>query len=422
MSAQLITDLYGDVLEAYDWLGFHEYDWPTMDRLHNQGVADGNDGMWLALRYRRIMEPIINQLGANWSVVITECGMTQGVLAGQDVGFQYPDNTISGDWAGYPTPIPDDDYWRTLQWYSSELMKDDYVAGACMFVTGALSPWESFETIGTITPKIKDYQQIIGDDMALRILTPEELAEIESYQPPFRAQVATDIFVDDLRDENDPSLSVVPYIRTFDQLKEVFKLDVNLTLGYDKAKPGELYWRVIGFYLRTGTAAFIPKVLDVNGLPPNPGVVVFAHWPTAPNFPESVNPPYHQNAVGGFTNENGDIGFGYSGGAAIGPNGGVYDIWVSADPPTGSRFYSDAGIKLGWHGATDHLTPNPVLMAVEKEGDTTPPPVDGKPKLVVFDAQGNEVGYTELLTGAGSSGRIALFIDDAEIAHTPLVT
>ncbi|MHC4413631.1 MAG: hypothetical protein ACYSW6_11805, partial [Planctomycetota bacterium] len=90
MNADLIMEYYGEVLDSYQWLGFHEYDWPTMDRLHLQGLVDGNGGMWLALRYRRIMEPIIKALGNNWSAVITECGMTQGVLGGLDVGFSHP--------------------------------------------------------------------------------------------------------------------------------------------------------------------------------------------------------------------------------------------------------------------------------------------------------------------------------------------
>jgi hypothetical protein len=152
--------------------------------------------MWLALRYRRIMEPIIAALGDRWSIIISECGMTQGVLAGQDVGFLYPDNTIQGGaWGDYPTPISADDYWQTLKWYSDELMNDDYVAGACMFVTGALSPWETFEHIGTITPKIEAFQQEISNGGEM-----------------------SDIFVNDVRANDDASLSLVPRIETFGEL------------------------------------------------------------------------------------------------------------------------------------------------------------------------------------------------------------
>lgn len=249
------------------------------------------------------------------------------------------------------------------------------------------------------------------------------LTDYESYQLPFRAQVvlagAEIIFVDDLRDDNDDSLNLVPRITTFEQLKDIFKLDIDYSLGRDSTPPDEFYWAVIGFYLRTGTAAFIPKVLAQNGQPvPPPGAFVFAHWPSALEFAgDTPNPLYHSNAVGGFTNSNGDIGFGYSGGAVTGAGGGVYDIWVSADPPFGTRFYSDAAIRLGWWGGTDHLTPNPIFQAIRKPG--AQPPI-GDSRLVVYDPQGLEVGYFSLITGEGGSGRIALVVNGQELSYVEM--
>lgn len=250
----------------------------------------------------------------------------------------------------------------------------------------------------------------------LRVL---RLRNYESYQLPFRVQAVTDaIFVDDLRDDNDESLNLVPRITTFEQLKTTFKLDIDHTLGRDAAKSGEFYWAVVGFYLRTGTAAFIPKVLDKNEQPPPPpGAFVFAHWPGAPAI--DANPKYHPNAVGGFTNVNGDVGFGYSGGAVTGGSGGVYDIWVSSDPPTGTRFYSDAAVRLGWWGGTDHLTPNPIFKAIKKEGEL-PPPNGGQIELRVFDKMGAYVGRDLLENGQGSGGRIALFIGGIEQSYAEL--
>jgi hypothetical protein len=260
----------------------------------------------------------------------------------------------------------------------------------------------------------------MSDDLELKVkrLIP---GEYESYDLPFRAQVVqavVDVFVDDLRNDDDDSLNLVPRITTFEQLKNTFKIDIDHTLGRDAAKPGEFYWAVIGFYLRTGTAAFIPKVLDQNEQPPPPpGVFVFAHWPGAPSI--DANPKYHPNAVGGFTNVNGDIGFGYSGGAVTGGGGGVYDIWVSSDPPTGTRFYSDMAVRLGWWGGTDHLTPNPIFKAVKKGGEVLPP-IDGDAELRVFDQSGSFVGRVALSNGVGSGGRIALFSGDTEQAYVEL--
>ena len=246
------------------------------------------------------------------------------------------------------------------------------------------------------------------------------LTEYEGYKLPFRTQAVTDaevVFVDDLRADDDNSLGPVPRITTFAQLKEVFKLGIDHSLGRDSTPPGEFYWSIIGFYLRTGVAAFIPKVLAENGQPvPAPGAFVFAHWPGAPEFSDTPNPLYHSRAVGGFTNVNGDVGFGYSGGAVTGAGGGVYDIWVSADPPFGTRFYSDAAIRLGWWGGTDHLTPNPIFQAVRKPGAQPP---TGDSRLVIYDKQGVEVGFLTLVTDGGG-GRIALVVNDQELSSAKL--
>jgi hypothetical protein len=352
MNAELIIAHYGQVLDNYQWLGFHEYDWPTMDRLHLQGLAEGNGGMWLALRYRRIMEPIIKALGDHWSIIISECGMTQGVLGGLDVGFSHPTNTIRGEWSDYPTPIGPDDYWQTLNWYSDELMADDYVAGACMFVTGALSPWETFETIGTVTPKIKEFQKVVdGGNMS-------------------------DIFVNDVRANDDDSLGLIPRIETFEELKEVFGLDVDTSLGGNVVTEGQRYWRLVGFEVRTGVAAFLTQIKDANGAPADK-ILVYNHWPSADPLPMPADPPYFSNANAGFTDGSGVQGAPYSGGAVTGPDGGVYDM----------------ATKLGWIGGTDHLTANPIFQDVQKgDGGGGPqPPIDPGDNTIELSIGGETV-------------------------------
>jgi len=137
--------LYPGTLEFYKYLGFHEYDWPTMDRLHNIGLngpvephnllpgigeGRGNDGMWRCLRYRRIMnEGIRQKYSDQHTVIITECGMTQGVWEGpsKDLGPWARELTVPANIPGgvVSTPIPAEDYWQSLRWYNSELMKDD---------------------------------------------------------------------------------------------------------------------------------------------------------------------------------------------------------------------------------------------------------------------------------------------------------
>lgn len=178
--------LYPGTLEFYNYLGFHEYDWPTMDRLHTIGLngpsephnllpgvgqGRGNDGMWRCLRYRRIMnEGIRQKYGDQHTVIITECGMTQGVWEGpsKDLGPWAKALTVPAKIPGgiVPTPIPVEDYWQSLQWYNSELMKDDYVMGACLFATGATGrpEWETFEHLGHITDRLFAFQKVVDEE------------------------------------------------------------------------------------------------------------------------------------------------------------------------------------------------------------------------------------------------------------------
>lgn len=136
-------------LETYRYLGFHEYDWPDMWRLHKQNIEEKDEGgMWLTLRYRRIMNEVRKVFGDRHTVLITECGMTQGVVGGEDVGPWHESH-----------PIPEERYWRSLLWYNNELMKDDYVMGACLFVVGAVVPWHSFEHLGGIMDRLERLQR-----------------------------------------------------------------------------------------------------------------------------------------------------------------------------------------------------------------------------------------------------------------------
>jgi len=141
-------DNFRGTLETYRYLGFHEYDWPTMWRLHKESEAkDG--GMWLMLRYRRTMNEVRKVYPNRHLVIVTECGMTQGVHP-QGVGDVGPWHVSH--------PISEDDYWASLMWYNDELRSDDYVVGACWFVVGAISPWESFEHLGGMVDRLEQLQ------------------------------------------------------------------------------------------------------------------------------------------------------------------------------------------------------------------------------------------------------------------------
>ncbi len=145
------VNYFPGTLETYTYLGFHEYDWPTMWRLHRENIEQKNEGgMWLTLRYRRVMPDVRRVYGNKHVAIITECGMTQGVIPGRDdIG-----------WLAEPK-VTEDQYWQSLMWYNSELMKDAYVKAGLLFVVGAAGgwpKWESFEHLGGIIDRLEAFQ------------------------------------------------------------------------------------------------------------------------------------------------------------------------------------------------------------------------------------------------------------------------
>lgn len=154
-------------LETYRYLGFHEYDWPVMWRLHEQNIREKNEeGMWLTLRYRRIMNEVRPAFPNRHTVLITECGMTQGVFGAQDVGWLHAP-TVSGEVRDalqreleiqLDPHVAEGTYWQSLVWYNGELMKDDYVRGALLFVVGAVHPWQSFEHLGGLMARLEAFR------------------------------------------------------------------------------------------------------------------------------------------------------------------------------------------------------------------------------------------------------------------------
>lgn len=95
----------------------HEYSWYTWNW----------ESPARCLRYRRLMDGL-----TGYQVLITECGLTQAVLAGK------PD-------VGWRSGIPREVFVDGAVWYDGELKKDDYVIGAAMFTCGTSYGWDSFE-------------------------------------------------------------------------------------------------------------------------------------------------------------------------------------------------------------------------------------------------------------------------------------
>lgn len=122
-------------LASHQYLGFHEYGWPSL--------RPGPDVATAALLYRRCMEGIRQKYPAQQhEVIITECGLARmykyPVDPPGDVGWLY-----TGD------AVTQEDYWQALLWYNAELCKDSYVKGACLYQVGhGGGRWETFRHLG----------------------------------------------------------------------------------------------------------------------------------------------------------------------------------------------------------------------------------------------------------------------------------
>lgn len=184
MRGEDFLNFFPGTLETYTYLGFHEYDWPDMWRLHKENIEQKNEGgMFLCLRYRRVLEweGVHARYGRKHIAVITECGMTQGVQGRHDVGPWHESQ-----------PISEDQYWKSLLWYNHELMKDDYVLGACLFVVGAVTPWHSFEHLGGIMNRLEQLDRHGPDQpipqpvksTATAPSRPEAVQPVTHTQPP----------------------------------------------------------------------------------------------------------------------------------------------------------------------------------------------------------------------------------------------
>ena len=228
--------------------------------------------------------------------------------------------------------------------------------------------------------------------------------------------------VHDVRPSGHGSFSQLPKLGPdeFDRLVEFYKFELDFTHGYERAKPGELYWKVAGIELKAGPAILQPQVRDQSGqLLTSQSILLFLHWPGADEWPNGiqVDPPYYSNGVGGFTETKATVGWGFGGESHIGPDGGPFAVWCSSDPTTkvgDRRVGSDLMRKIGWWD--DHIVPNPVFQVAQKEGD--PRPTDDL-VLVNLDAQGNVIGHLPWMPGAPGvteKGGIGLMVD-GQVTH-----
>lgn len=134
-TAEHYTKWFPRTLQAYRYLGFHEYGWPAMSK-HLDPAAESSAGT-----YRQIMTGIRQEYGNQHEIIITEAGLARM--------YRHPENP-PGDvgWLYAGDPVSAEKYGQSLVWYNDHLCLDSYVKGACLYQVGHGGDWESFRHIG----------------------------------------------------------------------------------------------------------------------------------------------------------------------------------------------------------------------------------------------------------------------------------
>ncbi len=162
-------DWFPRTLQSHVYLGFHEYGWPT---LYPQAGSESG-----ALLYRPVLEAIRTRYNRPLKAVMTEAGLARMYKyrgASDDVGWLYPGDSI-----------PQDQYWESLKWYNTELCRDDYVVGACLYEVGhGGGRWITFRHLG----KDNNLQPITIMSRLARLRDEETLPVDE--KPALRQRVA----------------------------------------------------------------------------------------------------------------------------------------------------------------------------------------------------------------------------------------
>lgn len=296
-------------------------------------------GWWYTLRYRGWHDAIV----AFWpwregqfEILMTECGVAYGVM-----GYTFDD-------VGWQTDMSEEQYVNSLKWYFGEMNEDPYARGGAIFIVGAADKkWSSFETL----PLVQGLTEIA------------EVGQVAPQpEPPSQQPEEVDMIkVYDLEQQE----------QNLDYAVEKYGIEVERA----EVKPGQLVWRVVELWEKTGYTALITQTLGEEGLP-MANVDVAFYWPDAPDPPD---PPtdvtehdWYGNFVHGPTNVNGDIGPGMGKGAYHGiGEGGPHAVWIR-DPDIPSDIVRKLGMLAGtFH---DHLDQKFRLVRVGEEPEPEPTP------------------------------------------------
>jgi hypothetical protein len=144
------------------YLALHEYSAPYLwfgSGPHQlQAGSDEGDEGWLTLRYRKVYRNILQPAGLDIPLIITEAGI-DGQVGNRPGPKGKGWRDFTNFWRGEKRVSTTDSgfYVEQLAWYDAELVQDDYLQGAAIFVLAGPQGWESFEIGGMTTEVLKQY-------------------------------------------------------------------------------------------------------------------------------------------------------------------------------------------------------------------------------------------------------------------------
>ena len=118
----ILAETIRTVIKFGGALSVHEYNAPT--------VLSGDASEWLTLRYRKAVERL-RRLGVSPYIIVTELGIDR-VYADAPRGWRRAGITAA-------------QYAQQLAAYDTEIQKDAYVLGACIFTCGCNQDWVDFD-------------------------------------------------------------------------------------------------------------------------------------------------------------------------------------------------------------------------------------------------------------------------------------
>jgi len=334
--------------ETGGYLGMHEYDAWTMDRLHVETV-DKDGGYWLCGKWKRAMGPIKEKYGDAVKVVITECGVDGGVLGEHKKGWRDINPNLAIAMESYCGS-------QSLAWYNDLLNDDDLMVGVAIFIISGEGDWSRFDIADTEIPqRIAQFPGV----------------EVE---PPEGNGGEMDIKVYDF--DHSPFEAGAPY-RDMEYLYSIFgDVRIHDIESQTSLRVGALKLKVVWLDCRVGDTAAMIHVDDEYGKPKE-GMVGVMGWPDAE--PHGLTAAWNlwtsNGAVGTPTEANGDAGLGsYGPGAYYGPpeERGPHFIWVHSLP---SDMVDGLGM-LTMHPEVEgnHLHVNVGYQAVIHGEEPQPPP------------------------------------------------